>query len=158
MTKGFVPIEEGVRAWTKAWSARDTESLLALWDAEDDAATYLPAERSAPLTDVDAIRAYADDLCGLFDVVRHRPEQILSRQISPSTGLAFYTLSWMVKDRRGPIGGTCRVTSVWRSRKGAWRCCHYAEAPLAPLLELQGFYEAIARDGVDHILRRPSHS
>ena len=156
MTEGLAPVDRAVETWTSAWSARDIETVLSLWDAEDDAASYLPAERSAPLIGIDAVRAYADSLVGLFEKVRHRPEQILTRQISPSAGLAFYTLSWMVTDKRGPIGGTCRVTSVWRNRDGLWRCCHYAEAPLAPLLELQGYYETIAEDGLGAISRRHS--
>lgn len=158
MTESFTPIDDAVRAWTTAWSARDTNSVLALWDAEDEAGSYLPAERPAPLTGLDDIRAYAEELCQLFGTVQHRPERILSRQISATIGMAFYTLSWMVKDRRGPIGGTCRVTSLWRNRQGVWRCCHYAEAPLAPLLELQGYYEAIAEDGLDAIPQRRSGS
>jgi hypothetical protein len=46
---------------------------------------------------------------------------------------------------------------MMRAQAGCWRVFHYAEAPLAPLLELQAFYEAIAADGLDNMPTRSFH-
>lgn len=154
MTESFTPVSAAVRAWTAAWSARDPDTLLKMWDADDAEAIYLPAEKTAPLKSLSDISEYVTITCTLFTDIRHRAEHVITRQIAGNTGLAFYSLAWMVKDGRGPVGGTCRVTSVWRQRGAEWRCCHYAEAPLAPLLELQHYYEAVAEDGFEAIPAR----
>ncbi len=147
----FTPVREAVDAWTAAWSVRDPDALMSLWDTDDAEASYLAAENDAPLTSADAVRSYMRMMCDVFSDIRHRAEGVITREITADLGMAFYSVAWMVRDRRGPIGGTCRVTSVWRRHGEVWRCCHYAEAPLAPLLELQRYYEAIADDGLDAI-------
>lgn len=147
----FTPVRESVEAWTAAWSARDPRALMSLWDVDSADASYLPAEKATPLRDSAEIEAYIQTTCGLFSEVRHRAENVITRQLTEDSGLAFYSLAWMFTDHHGPIGGSCRVTSVWCKRGEGWLCNHYAEAPLAPLLELQHFYESVADDGLDAI-------
>lgn len=148
-------LELAVEAWTAAWSNRDTKTILSLWDEQDPQSSYLPAERHAPLIGGIAVTAYVETTCTRFSTIQHRAEGVLTRRLSASIGLAFYELSWVFTDDRGPfsgpLGGTCRVTAVWRNRENQWHLFHYAEAPLAPLLELQGYYESVAADGLDAI-------
>ncbi|MBT4739893.1 MAG: SnoaL-like domain-containing protein [Rhodospirillaceae bacterium] len=151
MSANTGPIETAVTAWVTAWSELDSKKLLNLWDNTDDQATYLPAERVDPLIGNSSVSGYVNSLCTHFDQVRHRAEDAVYRRLSEDTGLAFYTLAWMFSDARGPIGGTCRVTAVWRQHGNLWRLFHYAEAPLAPLLELKNFYESVASEGLDAI-------
>jgi ketosteroid isomerase-like protein len=148
------PVEAAVTAWTGAWSERKSARVLNLWDDVDDQATYLPAERIEPLIGISAVTDYVKTVCYLFGDIRHRPESPIYRRLSEDTGMAFYSLAWMFSDNRGPIGGTCRVTALWRRRNDEWRLFHYAEAPLAPLLELRDFYEAVAAEGLDAIRPR----
>jgi len=147
-------LESAVDAWTAAWSHRDTKTIVSLWDEQDAQSSYLPAERHDPLIGSAAVTNYVKTTCTLYNTVRHRAEGVLTRRLSPSLGLAFYELSWMLADDRGPIGGTCRVTAIWRNREDQWHLFHYAEAPLAPLLELQAYYESVAADGLDAIPQR----
>ncbi|MEQ8508130.1 MAG: nuclear transport factor 2 family protein [Rhodospirillaceae bacterium] len=146
--------ELALNAWIKAWTNRDTETILSLWDEQDAQSSYLPAERHAPLIGSVAVMEYVETTCEHFSTVLHRAEGILTRSLSPAIGLSFYELNWMLADDRGPMGGTCRVTAIWRNRENQWRLFHYAEAPLAPLLELQAYYESVAADGLDAIPQR----
>ena len=154
MTQDTAPIDDAIAAWTAAWCTRDTDAILTLWDNQDSDATYLPAERTEPLIGGAAVKHYIETVCTLFNPVRQRAENTVSRRLSNDTGLAFYALAWMFTDHRGPIGGTCRVTALWRRKGETLRLFHYAEAPLAPLLELQDFYEKVGADGLDAIPRR----
>ncbi|NKB44580.1 MAG: hypothetical protein GKS03_09920 [Alphaproteobacteria bacterium] len=144
-------IEAAVAGWAAAWSDPNLKNILNFWDRSDDQATYRPAERTDPLIGFEAVSEYVNTVCTLFDQVRHRIEDPVYRRLSEDTGMAFYTLAWMFADNRGPIGGTCRVTAVWRQHENRWRLFHYAEAPLAPLLELQTFYQEVASEGLDAI-------
>lgn len=145
------PFELATTAWTQGWCARDHEALLALWHRDDTEAVYLPAERTDPLTGNREISEYLQTACTSFKLIRHEAVDPIFRRLSSDVGSVFYTLNWMFADRKGPIGGTCRVTALWRQTDEAWHLFHYAEAPLAPLLELQEFYEAVAADGLDKI-------
>lgn len=157
MTLNTSPIKDSVENWETAWSTRNAEAILGLWDRNDINASYLPAERLEPLIGTEAVTDYVTATCSAFDEIQHRVEGPIFRRLSENIGLAFYALAWMFRDHRGPIGGSCRVTSVWRQDQGAWRLFHYAEAPLAPLLELQGFYESVAAQGLNAIpVRRPA--
>ncbi len=154
MNSEAATIESALDAWTAAWSNRDTKTIVSLWDQQDAQSSYLPAERHDPLIGGIAVTAYVRTTCTLFSTVQHWAEGILTRRLSPSIGLSFYQLNWMCADDRGPIGGTCRVTAIWRNREDLWHLFYYAEAPLAPLLELQAYYESVAADGLDAIPQR----
>lgn len=154
MTGNTTRIEHATQAWIRGWCARDHKTLLALWDIADDQAVYRPAERVEPLIGNEPVTTYVSAICTTFNPVQHRAIEPVYRRLSDKTGLAFYTLNWMFSDQRGPIGGTCRVTALWRQTGDAWRLFHYAEAPLAPLLELQEFYEDVAAEGLDAIPTR----
>lgn len=158
MSQGLGPIEALLSEWAQAWSNRDSDAILSLWDGNDTEATYMPAERLNPLIGLAAITDYVNSVCTTFDQVQHRVENPICKLLSEKIGLAFYNLAWMFQDGRGPIGGTCRVTSVWRKNGVNWRLFHYAEAPLAPLLELQSFYESVAAQGLDAIPTRAQPS
>jgi ketosteroid isomerase-like protein len=158
VTQGSESIEALLSEWAQAWSNRDADTILNLWDGDDVEATYLPAERHDPLIGLTAVSDYVNLVCTGFDQVQHRVETPICKLLSDKTGLAFYTLTWMARDQRGPIGGTCRVTAVCHKNKGHWRLFHYAEAPLAPLLELQSFYESVAAQGLDAMPTRAQSS
>lgn len=141
-------LEDAVQAWVTAWCDRNPEDIMALWDSEDEDARYLPGEREQALTDAASVKDYVVSLCGLFHTIRHRPGQLIAKQVSEDVGLVFYVLDWAVADARGPIGGQCRVTAVWRKCEGQWKLTEYAEAPVAPLVELKEFYQHVAAEGL----------
>lgn len=142
------PIEEAVRCWIEAWSNRDKDGVLSVWDDQDSEATYLPAEREDALIGVAAVEHYVTALCDQFSTIHHRPNSIIIKRLADDVALVFYVLDWAVSDDRGPIGGRCRVTAVWRNRDADWKLTHYAESPLAPLVELKEFYQHVAAQGL----------
>lgn len=141
-------IEFAVQSWTNAWSNRNKKEILALWDYEDPAAFYLPAECEHALVSMEAIEKYVVAICTQFGTVRHRPEAVITKQLSCDIGLAFYVLNWALVDSHGPFGGQYRVTAVWRRRQDKWKLTEYAEAPLAPLVELKEYYQHVAMEGL----------
>jgi len=142
------PIEEAVQCWVEAWSDRDKDGVLSLWDNQDSESSYLPAEQEDALVGVSAVERYVTALCKLFRTIRHRPDTLIVKQLADDVALVFYVLNWAVADDRGPIGGRCRVTAVWRNRDNGWKLTHYAESPLAPLVELKRFYQHVAAQGL----------
>jgi ketosteroid isomerase-like protein len=145
-----------VAAFCEAWSRRDAAGVLSLWDGDDPKATYLPASASAPLVGAAAIRAYVEGECAAFGLIVFRPDVLHLRALGGGLGLAFFRLAWAVRESpaRAPFGDSVRVTMLLRETAAGWRIFHYAEAPLAPLLALQHFYQRIAADGLDAIPRR----
>lgn len=141
-------VDRAMQDWVDAWSARDRDAVLALWDHADEDAMYLPAERHKPLTGADAVKSYVHGLCDAFPTIRHRPTSLVIKPLSDTISLVFYVLEWAVADKRGPIGGRCRVTAVWRKRDDGWKLTQYSEAPVAPLVELKEFYQHVAAEGL----------
>jgi len=147
-------IENATHQWVEGWCTRNSQALISLWNRDDQEAIYRPAERVDPLIGCEAVSEYVQNVCETFSLVRHRIERPVYRRLSSDVGMAFYSLDWAFSDNRGPIGGSCRVTALWRLTDTDWRLFHYAEAPLAPLLELQEFYERIASEGLGAIPKR----
>ena len=141
-------LEDAVVNWVSSWSTRDAGAIMALWDDEDPESTYLAAEEESAITGAAAVRGYVTTLCETFETVRHWPETVIAKDLGDGIGLTFYVLDWAVANKRGPIGGRCRVTGIWRKRKGSWKLTQYSEAPLAPLVELRHFYQAVAAEGL----------
>ncbi len=141
-------LENAVAQWVAAWFAHDADAVLALWDDEDPESNYLPAEEDSSMTGAGAVRGYVTSLCETFDTILHRPETVIAKVLGDGIGLTFYVLDWAVINKRGPFGGRCRVTAVWRYRDGHWKLTQYSEAPLAPLVELRQFYQKVAAEGL----------
>ena len=141
-------IEFAVQSWGNAWSNRNKKEVLALWDGEDPDTFYLPAECEHPLVSMVAIEKYVAAICTQFRTIRHRPEAVITKQLSDDIGLAFYVLKWVLADSGGPFGGQYRVTALWRRRQDQWKLTAYAEAPLAPLVELKEYYQHVAAEGL----------
>jgi ketosteroid isomerase-like protein len=147
-----------VTSFANAWSTRDAAAVLEGFDLADPQVTYLPAGNAAPLIGAAAIRRYVEGGCQRFARILMRPGALHLRRLHTDLGLAFFPLAWAIQEgpTARPFGGHVRCTMVLRQTGGMWRAFHYAEAPLAPLLTLQHFYEAVAADGLDAIPRRPS--
>jgi hypothetical protein len=127
---------------------------LALWDKADQQSWYLPAD-SVDAHIGTAIIGVIQRRCIRLRAAVYEPQNIQVRSLSPDVGSAFFELNWMRSyDGKAPMGGRVRVTMVMRLVDEVWRVFHYAEAPLAPLLELQAFYERVAAQGLDAIPRR----
>lgn len=154
MTDDTAPLQNATGAWIEGWCATSANALLSLWDNTDEKAIYRAAERVEPFIGGNAVTHYVQSVCTMFKPIQHRVEDPTYRRLSEDIGSVFYTLNWMFTDKNGPMGGTCRVTALWRKVDEDWRIFHYAEAPLAPLLELQAFYEEVAADGLDAIPSR----
>jgi hypothetical protein len=156
MTTGDVaPLEATLAAWATAWRNASATQVLALWDKTDRAAWYLPADGGDPYIGA-AVVGYVQRRCGTARAIGYRTRDAHLRRLHADLGLAFFVLDWSeaAPARPAPVGGTLRVTLLMRPTPDGWRVFHYAEAPLAPLLELQAFYERIAAEGFDGMLRR----
>ena len=138
-----------VEAFYSAWSARDQQRLLAMWATDDPACSYLPAKAERRLIGADAVTGFIAERTTTFQTIRMRPHNIHLRRLTDDLGSLFAEVDWALKktSTSKAIGGTLRVSGVLRRSAGSWRFCHYAEAPLAPLVELRGFYQTIGADG-----------
>ena len=84
-----------------------------------------------------------------FETIRMRPQTVHSRHLNDDLGAVFAVIDWALrKNESTPLmGGSIRISAVLRRANERWRLCHYAEAPVAPLVELRRFYQKIAADG-----------
>ena len=148
------PIVDGCSAFWQAWCERDSAGLVGAWDMDDEAGSYLPADEPHKLVGAAAVRGYMTMQLQRFALIRMRPQQVCPRRLKDDLGTVFAVLDWARQSGEGlaPVGGTLRISAVLRRRADHWRVCHYAEAPLAPLVELRSFYQQIAADGHEAIL------
>lgn len=125
-------MEALVAAWARSWQVGAAAAVLALWDKTDPESYFLSA---------DSVEAFTGK--AVIGVIQRRclaspPSYVIAnlhvRYLSKDVGLAFFTADGV------------RVTLIARNTGDAWRVFHYAEAPLAPLLELQAYYEKVAAD------------
>ena len=145
----LAPLAAACNAYWQAWSARDADALLDLWDLQDGAATYVPADASDRVLGGLAVGDYLRQRAQAFEVIQMRPALLKPRRLAADLGAAFAVVDWAHRRRAEArlVGGTIRVAAVLRKRDSSWRLCHYAEAPVAPLVELRQFYQRIAADG-----------
>lgn len=148
------PIRGAAEAFWDAWSRRNRDELSELWDTDDPASSYLPAESEQRLIGTDAVRRHVTATVERFEIIRMRPKLVHPRRLKQDLGSIFAVVDWALRETAttSPMGGTIRVSAVLRSRGEAWRISHYAEAPLAPLVELRRFYQKVAIDGHEALL------
>jgi hypothetical protein len=153
-------IQTLVAVWAAAWQDRSASRLIGLWDRADQDSWYLPAGTVEPVIG-NAVVGHLQRKCLNVNSITYRPKDLHVRELADDVGLAFFELEWSelqtTTHAEAPerIGGRVRVTLLARKRDDVWRVFHYAEAPLAPLLELQAYYEAVALDGLDAMPARP---
>ncbi|MSO98690.1 MAG: DUF4440 domain-containing protein [Rhodospirillaceae bacterium] len=153
------PLVDIVKAWTQAWGACAPAKVIALWDNTDAESWYLDAGHANSAMGP-AVKGVIERKCARLHSLDYRPVNPHLRRLGPDLGMAFFQLRWR-EQRDGhslPLGGTLRVTMMMRRLSEGWRVFHYAEAPLAPLLELQGYYEKIATEGFAGMPRREGGS
>ncbi|RED16786.1 nuclear transport factor 2 family protein [Parasphingopyxis lamellibrachiae] len=132
-------------AYFEAWNAYDVPAMRALWDESEDNPVYL-AEECAPHHGWDAILAY-------WGVDRSQSERLLTwrdlsvTHASTDVAIAFFHANWStyIPGNRlypRPFGGPVRITMVLRKKAEGWRAIHYAEAPLASIIQLREAHEA----------------
>ena len=160
MTDSSADVQAVISAWASAWQERSATRLIALWDRTDPDGWFLPAGSVEPYIGP-AIIGYLQRKCIGATTLGYQPGALHIRLIANDLALCFFALDWS-QDSQDPatgtpqtLGGQVRVTVILRRRDAAWRLFHYAEAPLAPLLELQAFYESVAADGLEAIPTRP---
>jgi hypothetical protein len=146
---------ETVLAWAAAWESCAPAQILGLWDKSDKQSWYLPAD-SVGAHVGGAVVGMIQRRCLGLRGMSYRPQQIVPRRLSVDVGAAFFVFDWTRTSDAQPntMGGRLRATVVMRKTPEGWRVFHYAEAPLAPLLELQGFYERVAAAGLEAIPQR----
>ena len=154
MSDPSADVKAAIAAWALAWQERSSARLIALWDRADSESWFLPAGSVEPYIGP-AIIGCLQRKCLSATALGYVPGPIHLRIVSDDVALCFFPLSWsedLPEPTSGTLqrfGGQVRVTALLRRRDAVWRLFHYAEAPLAPLLELQAFYESVAADGLD---------
>ncbi|MBL8642903.1 MAG: nuclear transport factor 2 family protein [Rhodospirillaceae bacterium] len=149
------PLAETLSAWAAAWESCAPARVLALWDRSDGQCWYLPAD-SVEAHVGSAVVGVIQRRCVGLQSARYKPAHVQLRLLSADVGLAFFQLEWVrAYAQASTTGGHVRVTMLMRKVENVWRVFHYAEAPLAPLLELQGFYERVAAEGFGTMPVRP---
>jgi len=137
-----------------AWEARDVARVAGLFDRDDADVTYLDAGEIDPWISYAAIERGVARRCAAHKGFKFKINAPRSRSLADDIASVFAVVD------RGEIttaleAERVRVTLVARKRGSEWKICHYAEAPKAPLVELQAFYEAVAIDGLEAIPPRP---
>ncbi len=142
-------LEAAVDMFFSAWSDRDQGTLRDLWLTSDPACSYLPATSPRRLVGEAAVTAFMMDRLKSFQTIRMRPRNVHVRRLAADLGSLFAEVDWALQENAASVavGGTLRVCAVLRRADDRWLFCHYAEAPLAPLVELRRFYQKIAADG-----------
>lgn len=148
------PAQELLAALFEAWRAKDHSRIAALFDRDDAGVTYLDAGEIDPWIGFAAIERGVAARCAARKGFRFKIDTPRPRQLADDIASVFAVVD------RGEISAALeaervRVTLIARRRGAAWKICHYAEAPKAPLVELQAYYEAVATDGLDAIPPRP---
>ena len=152
-------LSDVVATWARAWEQRNPTRIISLWDVADVESWYLPADSVDPSLG-SAVVGLIQRRCLATAEISYRVGKSHCRRLAPDLGLAFFELAWSDRqtghhhDQAHSIGGNVRVTMVMRHYDKSWKIFHYAEAPLAPLLELQAYYEAVAADGLGNIPQR----
>ncbi len=149
MMGDVAPIEKTAASFWNAWSDRNAENLVGLWDMGDDGCSYLPAESPTRLVGPAAVESWFSGTTAAFATICMRPTAVYPRRLNPDLGGLFAEIDWlMCRDNTAmAIGGSIRISAVMRLTDEGWRICHYAEAPLAPIVELRRFYQKVAADG-----------
>lgn len=149
------PAEDLLAAMYDAWSAKDSAQIAALFDREDGEATYLDAGAVDPWIGGAAIQRGVAARCAAHQGFKFKINAPRCRMLADGVASVFAVVDRGELTRAGVEAARVRVTLVARRRGDQWKICHYAEAPQAPLVELQAFYEAVAADGLDAIAPRP---
>ena len=149
MTDETGVVSATAEAFWDAWSRRRADRLMELWDRDDRLSSYLPAESEHRLIGAEAVERHVLATLERFETVRMRPQAVYPRRLKQDLASIFAIVDWALRETpaAAAMGGTIRVSAVMRLRGDAWRFSHYAEAPLAPLVELRRFYQKVAADG-----------
>jgi hypothetical protein len=143
------PIVDACEGFWRSWCDRDIHGLIQRWDMDDPDSSYLPADSVQRHIGATAITAYLTRQVQTFPLIRMGSRLLRPRRLGDDLGAAFAVVDWARQgsDGSAPLGGRVRIVAVLRRRGDQWRLCHYAEAPLAPLVALRQFYQQIAADG-----------
>lgn len=132
-----------------AWNAYDVSRMRAMWDEDEEDVLYQAEESEEAAVGWKAILAY-------WSVDRSRAERLLTWErlhavlAGPDVAVAFFHANWStyIPDNRlypKPFGGPVRINMVLRRKPSGWRAIHYAESPLAAIIQMRKAYE----DAVD---------
>ena len=144
-------LSEYLDAYFEAWNVYDVAAMRALWDTAEEQVIYL-AEEAEPHIGWSAVERY-------WGVDRSKAERLLTwRDLTAihagaDVAIAFFHCNWstFLPGNRlypKPFGGPVRISMVLRRKPEGWRAIHYAEAPLASLIQLRRAHE----DAVDPAL------
>jgi len=149
MTDGAKPVQQAAERFWSAWCARDLAALTAAWDGDDEDCSYLSAALEHRLVGAVDVCSLMHETVAEFDVIRMQPKLVCPRRLNANLGSVFAVVDWALQKLEVSecIGGTVRVSAVVRRSNKIWRLCHYAECPVAPLVELRQFYQSVAADG-----------
>lgn len=136
-----------VKAWAQAWRSCAPAALLALWDRADTDSYFLPADSVEPYIG-HAVIGHVQRRCLNLRARSYDIANLHVRTLGLDLALAYFVVARTETADDGTLGGRVRVSLLARRHGNAWRAFHYAEAPLAPLLELQGYYERVAAEPV----------
>lgn len=149
MNRDAAAAAELLNALAAAWRDFDRAALVGLFE-DDPETTYLDAGEIDPWISIAAIRRAVD---ARQDPIRFEIHAPRPRRLAPGLASVFAVVdkTWGAPSMTERV----RVTLVARQSAQGWKIVHYAEAPKAPLLELEAYYQAVAADGLDAIPPRP---
>jgi hypothetical protein len=137
------PIMKNLELWNDGWKLTDSNAVLRLWDGRDKHPYFLSGNHIIPLTSFSAIKLYIEERCAYYDAIENRISGLIVKNLDRETMLTFYNLHWMETKKGKCMSGHVRTTVIWKHLKNYWKIFHYSEAPIAPLIALQNFYEGL---------------
>ena len=149
MSDSKITLDRALPAFCEAWSTHEADAVLALWDMTDSQCSWLSARGESRLFGPAAVTELVTAALRTHARIRLRPRAVHARVIGDGLGAFFAEVDWAfwtTVDGR-PEGGTFRVSGVLREGGPGFRLCHYAESPLAPIVELRQFYQQVAAEG-----------
>lgn len=148
-----LPATHLLKALYDAWTARDAAAIAALFDQDDAEVSYLDAGEIDPWRGAPAVAQHVAQKCARHSRFVFKIHAPRSRRLADDLASVFAVVD---RGEGTPLEAErIRVTLIARKRGDAWKICHYAEAPKAPLIELQAFYESVAAEGLESIPPRP---
>jgi uncharacterized protein (TIGR02246 family) len=130
-----------IRRFARAFTDRDTDAFMSLWDAEyGDRIVYQPEELCEAVHGREEVRRYFEHVPSVVVAIRDVKPVDLKIEVLGELALVHNRFWCRLALHRNPFvyDGQVRQTFVLRQRDGAWHLLHYHESRQSP-----GFAEAV---------------
>jgi hypothetical protein len=163
-------VEALIGEFASRWSSPEWNTLLDLWDRDENTPYYLFSHQadwligweqmdayfsedpSVPVKDVSELNPVGMTQIELIhyefrnesdlQAMRYTPAGIRVRQIAPDLALAIWYVKFDYKPRYGrAMGETFKANALFRNTADGWKFIHYAETPDSAIMYVERLYQ-----------------